>query len=521
MAMIDARGVRRNALIQSEICVIGAGAAGIALARELIGHGARVCLLESGGLELDEETQSLAKGENVGLPYYPLEGIRRRHFGGTTAIWTGMCRPLDETDFESRPWVPHSGWPFDRAHLEPFYQRAQKVCQLGPYRYDASYWIRPDRPVLQFAGDRVQNAVFQFGPPTHFGEVYRNDISSATNIQTYLHANVVKLETSEMGELVTYARVGCLNGNEFSVAAKFFVLATGAIENARLLLLSNDVNKAGLGNQNDLVGRFFAEHPRLKSGLILTANPNAQLGLYRLTPLAGFGVKTLLVIGAETQRREQLPGFSAVLGPHEKESPGVASAKRLYLDVRRGNMPKSFLWHLKNVIWDIDDVARVAYNELLRKPAHVLELENLIEPVPNPSSRVMLGTERDALGKPRIRLDWRLTDGDLHTIVRAQEIIAHELGRTGLGRLKIELDPRKGWPESMEGAYHHMGMTRMQDSPKLGVVDRNCRVHGIRNLFVAGSSVFPTTGYANPTLTIVALAIRLAEHLKRLVGGAR
>ena len=522
MALIDARRVAPNATVQSDICVIGAGAAGITLSRELSGQGVRVCLLESGGVEPDQETQSLAIGENVGLPYYPLEAIRPRYFGGATNLWQGMCRPLDPADFETRPWVPHSGWPFTRSHMDPFYARAQKVCQLGPYRYDAADWIGPNRPVLDVGGSHVRHAIFQFGPPTRFGEAYRKDIVDAANIQTYLHANVVKLETTTTGEAVRLARVACVSGNTFAVAAKVFVLATGGIENARLLLLSNDVHKAGLGNQHDLVGRFFAEHPLVKSGLIMPASPTARLGLYRLTPESGFGLKALVSIDPETQRQERMAGYSTALDPTDAESLGVGSAKRLYLDLRQGKIPKHFLWHLRNVVMNIDDVASVAYREFMKTPVQVYSLDNRIEPVPNRSSRVTLSDQRDALGLRRVKLEWRLADEDLQTLVRGQEIIARELGRAGLGRLKMEIDPKLGWPVSaIHGGYHHMGTTRMHESPSLGVVDRDCRVHGVHNLFIAGSSVFPTYGYANPTLTIVALAVRLAEHLKRIVGGAR
>jgi choline dehydrogenase-like flavoprotein len=519
--MIDARRVARNSVVQADICVIGAGAAGITLARELAGQSMRVCLLESGGLEPDQETQSLAVGENVGLPYYPLEAIRPRYFGGATNLWQGMCRPLDDADFDARPWVANSGWPFKRSELEPYYTRAQKICQLGPFRYEEADWAGSRRPVLDVRGTNLRHAIFQFGPPTRFGQVYRQEVLDAANVHTYLHANVAKLETTRTGEAVRAARIACVDGNQFSLTAKQFVLATGGIENARLLLLSNDVHTTGLGNQHDLVGRFFAEHPLIKSGLIMPASANAQMGLYRLSPESGFGVKALMAIDAETQRQERIAGYSTALDPTDTESVGVGSAKRLYLDMRQGKIPKQFFWHLRNVVMNIDDVASVAYRELMKTPVQLYSLDNRIEPVPNRSSRVTLSDRRDALGLPRVKLEWRLADEDLQTLIRGQELMARELGKKSLGRVKMEIDSKAGWPVSaIHGGYHHMGTTRMHESPRLGVVDASCRVHGVHNLFIAGSSVFPTYGYANPTLTIVALAVRLAEHLKRTVGSA-
>lgn len=157
---IDARSIPQNQVIETEVCIVGAGAAGITLAREFIGQRFRVCLLESGGLRFDENIQSLYKGEIVGLPYTPLEAARVRYFGGTTNHWSGWCWPLDEIDFESRDWVPYSGWPFDKSHLNQFYQRAQPICQLGPYAYDASFWENEHMRRLPFKGENVVTKTF-------------------------------------------------------------------------------------------------------------------------------------------------------------------------------------------------------------------------------------------------------------------------------------------------------------------------------------------------------------------------
>lgn len=498
--LIDARTVPEETTIETDVCIVGAGAAGIALARELRGQSFRVCLLESGNLEFDQETQSLYEGETVGLPILPLTLSRLRYFGGSTNHWAGWCQPLDATDFEARDWIPHSGWPFSRSRLVPFYERAQVVLQIGPFAYDAEAWNTEHASPLPFTGGRVITQIVQFSPPTRFGQVYRSEIANATNITTYLNANAIEVETTEDARSATRLRVACLPGNRFWVSANLFILATGGIENPRLLLSSNKVQSRGLGNQNDLVGRFFMDHAGLVSGAILLSDPTFSPALY-VNKVRGFhrspapaveqSVMGELMLSPEVVRAERLANYSAVLHSTSR----LESAKE-----------EGFLRALYNVIKSL--------NRRVFRPA--LELRNIIEPIPNPDSRVTLRPERDRLGQNRVRLDWRLSAGDERTIRRSQEIIGRELGRAGLGRLRVGLDREDdGWTASLEpGLAHHMGTTRMHTDPRRGVVDQNCRVHGMTNLFIAGSSVFPTYGVVPPTLTIVALALRLADHVK-------
>jgi choline dehydrogenase-like flavoprotein len=527
--LIDARTLPEHTMIEAEVCIIGAGAAGITVAREFIGQPFRVCLLESGGLEFEEDTQDLYAGENIGHPYFQLDRTRLRFLGGTTNHWGGFCRPLDQIDFEIREWIPHSGWPFDKTHLAPFYERAQTICQLGPFTYDVKDWETEDTPRIPFVGDRVVTQLFQFSPPTHFGKVYRVEIERATNVRTFLYANVVDIETSNNTRTVTRARVACLQGNRFWVSAKLFILAAGGIENPRLLLLSNKVQRAGLGNQNDLVGRFFMEHPEFVSGSWLLSDPSLPLGLYKVHPKVNNGkkvkVRGMVTLSSEILRSEGLLSASATLEPSDPRSEGVASAQFPLEATRRGYLPDDFMEHLSNVIADIDNIddgAIGVYRKFLNRiqsfPIVVMSLYNRIEQAPNPESRVVLSDQRDSLGQYRVRLDWQLGSIDKRSIRRTHEIVGQELGRAGLGRLRLTLDEGDTtWPHSMRGGNHHIGTTRMHIDPKKGVVDENCQVHGVSNLFIAGSSVFPTGGSANPTLTIVALAVKLADHLKRLM----
>jgi choline dehydrogenase-like flavoprotein len=522
---IDARSLADDARIDADLCIIGAGAAGITIARALAGTSIGVCLLESGGLQPDAETQALYGGENVGLPYYDLTALRLRFFGGTTNHWSGTCRPLDEVDFEERPWVPFSGWPFDKAHLDPFYARAQAVCELGPYDYRPESWEAPGNARLPLDAERVETAMFQSSPPTRFGLVYRDVLESAPNVDTYLYANAVDLVTDESARGLSRVRAVTLAGNTLDVRAKHFVLATGAIENARLLLAANGVRRAGLGNEEDLVGRFFMEHLAVPSGLLVPAAGDGQLRLYvEHSKRGGDGVegKAYLALPRQALERERLLNVRAFIDPADGiealrgTSAGVESVFGLMQSLRGGANAGR---HVENIAGDLDGIAMYSYGRLFRPPRRrAYWLYTHMEHAPHRDSRVSLVGDRDALGMQRVQLDWRIGELERRTFERSAQIMAEELGRAGVGRVQLlATDVETGWPTAyrgLRGAWHQMGTTRMDRDPRRGVVDEHCRVHGVANLSVAGSSVFPTSGYTNPTLTLVALALRMADRLK-------
>ena len=530
---IDANTIAKNTIIKTDVCIVGAGAAGITLARELAGQRFEVCLLESGGLQLDIETQSLYRGSSVGYPYLPIEATRLRYFGGTTNHWGGACRPLDPMDFEERAWVPYSGWPFDYDHLAPFYRRAHNVLQLGPFAYTAEEWIRSEtRPRLRpaaFDGQTLRNAVLQQSPPTRFGEVYRSAIERAPNVRTYLNANILEIETAEAASAVRRLRVATLARNDFFVSARAYVLATGGIENARLLLLSNKTNPKGVGNMNGLVGRFFMEHPIAGWATLATVAPlDFPLRFYHDRVDATMRVNEtpspatiwgFVTPSERTLREEKLLNCGiAVRAEPEPEPEGVSSARQFKKLITRGEWPDDFWEHVGNVIADLDDVTVHGWRKLTgrERPTDKIEIAYWAEQQPNPKSRVYLSDERDAFGQRRIALDWQLTEQDYRTMRTVLELFGRELGRAGIGRLRLSPTVLNDHRESFfVGSFHHMGTTRMHADPKQGVVDPNCRMHDVTNLYIAGSSVFPATGHANPTLTIVTLALRLADHLKQ------
>jgi len=510
------------------VCIVGAGAAGIALARELAGGRLSVALLESGGFEWDSETQALYQGESAGHPYFPLTACRLRYFGGTTNHWAGYCRPLDAQDFEPRAWVPGSGWPISRVELDPYYRRAQSILQLGPYRYDAAFWqaLAPDPP-LALEPEVLFSRVFQLSPPTRLGSAYRDEIVAAPGVNLILHANLTGFELTPGGDRVLSARAATLSGNELRVEAQIFVLATGGIENARLLLASRSpAHPDGLGNRHDLVGRYFMEHPHLVAGFFVPSGAGSGTSFYAPQPSERGRFSGVITARDEVLERERINRFSITLLPAKRKpdayleaenSQGVVSLRHLVRRARQQRLPDDLAGHVWRVIRDLDDVAVAAYGRAAEIGSEdwMYQLFFRTEQTPNPASRVTLSGEKDALGVPRVRLDWQILEQDLRTIRRGHELFGLEVGRAGLGRLFFpDEDAEPTWIEDLFGGNHHMGTTRMHPDPRQGVVAADCRLHGVANLYVAGSSVFPTTGFANPTLTIVALTLRLADRIR-------
>jgi choline dehydrogenase-like flavoprotein len=509
--IIDARSVPAGAVIETAVCIIGAGAAGITLAREFIGSSFETLLLESGGFEFARDTQDLYQGAVIGRPFQDLTASRLRFFGGSTNHWAGWCAPYDAVDFEPR--FPYHGWPFGRAHLDPWYRRAQEVCQIGPFEYAPAQWgITADQLPPPFNGPIFVCKIMQQSPPTRFGPVYEPELRQAANVKVYLQANalgfVISDHSGELGELA----VGTMSGVSFTVRARIFVLAVGGIENARLLLLSGKPGGIGLGNEHDLVGRYFMTNLIYHGGAIALSDPYVDIDAFTgpyAQPYGGFGrqYRYLAHIGlsAESMRDLRLPSVKFFWGPQ-------FAAKRL------GGLDRALLNDVSQVIRGVDGAAEFAARKIAlarRAPLQSLDLRWTSAQLPNSDSRVRLGAERDAFGLRRVAVDWRVTPADKRKAIATHRLLGAEVGRAGFGRLRSMLiADDTTWPEDFYGDEHHMGTTRMHVDPALGVVDQNCRVHSLANLYVAGSSVFPTSSAVNPTLTIVALALRLADHIK-------
>ncbi len=495
--LVDARELADAETRSADLCIVGGGAAGIAIARELAHRGVSVILLESGGLDYEDETQDLYRGQESGRLLREnkiyLTTSRLRYFGGTTNHWTGWCRPLDPGDFEDRPWIAGSGWPFPFEDLLPFYKRAAELVEIEDFDYPLAERATGGRQVLLAESPRVETRVYHYSPPTRLAQKHRELFESAPRLTLLLHANLTKIEVNAAGTAVERVTARTLEGTRVRVEAKHFVLATGGVENARILLNQS----SGLGNRNDLVGRFFVDHPHVHAGYAVLSVPRSALALYQRhsDPDLGHDIMGAFFLSEETQRE------------HELQNVGI----QLYLqDLERA---EAFTRDLAESVLRLDSLGREAPEAATYALVYLRS-----EQTPNPESRVTLAEETDALGLRRARLDWHIQPRDRDGMRRSLEILARELGRFSLGRMQIFFEEDGDWPTESRGGDHHVGTTRMHRDPKQGVVDENCRVHGVENLFIAGSSVFPTSGAANPTLTLLALSLRLADRLRDLLG---
>jgi choline dehydrogenase-like flavoprotein len=513
--LVDARTLPHNHTIQADICIVGAGAAGITLACDLIGSAKTVAVLEGGDLAISSESQSVYQGEVVGHAFTPLDRDRLRFLGGTTNHWSGSCRPFQSSDFEA--------WPFGAEVMDAYYRRAQTVCQLGPYSYDPQDWKSAEAVPIDFpAGARLRSGVFQYSPPTRFGSVYRDQLTSAHNVTVYLNANVIDIETHEGSNEVTGLKVACFSGTRMRARARQYVLAAGGIETPRLLLNANQVRSAGLGNENDLVGRYFMDHLLVPGAATILADASRlEWPFYDHHLVGQHLIEGYFCATDEVQRKEGLPPFSIGL-----RSAAAAAAifndyelpeslrKRLSTDTAN-----NLAFYVSRLITRAQSSWDWMYNQLWRAPPGQYLTFYSCGPDPNPDSRVTLSDTVDVLGMRRVKLDWRLPPDFEAKMRRAHELLAQELGGMGLARVRLESSATGFDPmQELAHGHHHMGTLRMQIDPRQGVVDENCRVHSLANLFIAGSAVFPSYACDDPTMTIVALSLRLSDHLKSLVG---
>lgn len=504
----DARTLDDGTLIEGDVCIIGAGAAGISMALEWVGTPYNVVVLEGGGFQMEGPMQALYRGESIGEPYqFPLEAVRLHFFGGTTGHWAGWCAPMDPIDFKKRDWVPYSGWPISKEDLDPFYARAQRYVEIGPYEYDvAAYEAQdPRRKRLRLDEAVVWTKMWQFSPPTRFGARYRDALVEAPNVHLYTYANVTEIEANESVKAVAGLRAKTIDGKEHRVQARYYVLACGALQNARLLLASNRQARAGLGNDNDLVGRFFMEHFEMAGAQLVLAEPD-PLPLYGLNFQAK-RPRGELALTEQAQQQQRILNGTASLSPGTYGAEITGLFQNFQSPERRQQLQR-------------DPTER---EEVFPPPdpepagERYYRLQSRAEQAPNPDSRVVLSAERDALGVPRANLNWQMTDLDKRSIRVFYETLGREMGRQGLGRVQLLdwlLEDDHTWPSFLSGGWHHMGTTRMHDDPKQGVVDAHSKVHPLGNLYVAGSATFPTSGAPNPTLTLIALTVRLSDHLK-------
>ena len=445
-----------------------------------------MAIFEGGGLEYSEISQDLYHGESIGLQYWDsVYSQRLRFFGGTSNHWSGRCAIFDKVDFEQRNYLGLPGWPISRSDVLEFFDDA---CSILDISKDAFH----DSQKLEWKGENFRLSESTNSPPTRFGVKYYPELKDSSRIDVYINANLTDIKLNDDLNAVTSCEVRNYSNHKFYFSAKNYVLALGAIENARLLLNCDKQIQNGIGNQNDMVGRCFMEHFNVGFGRFVSDDtPLWERGMVQLNPSENMIKK--LQIG------------NAVLAFERNSSPiSYGRLKMLKQTVREVVCKSKSLTDLSRNVFDFDCPGDGA-------------ISSMIEQSPNLKSRIFLGPEKDMFGMRRIRLDWQVSASDYKTIRTLGLEVAKEMARNGSARVQLAdfiLDDTKTIP-AFGRHCHQMGTTRMSENPKFGVVNKDLQIHGYKNIYVAGSGVFPTGGGTNPTLTLVMLSERLGHHLAK------
>lgn len=515
--LVDGCHVARGTRFTTDVCIVGAGPAGLTTARTLAANGISVMLLEAAGRRHRRRDDDGLRGTSVG-DAFPLVSSRHCGFGGTSTHWTAATglrlRPLDHVDFGTTPARPHDSWPFGRDHLDPWYRRAHEGLGCpAEYLDDVLAPIAPSTPQ-----DRaVELALFRFVDHRHFTGQF-DEFATHPQITVALNAPLRSIDVDPTSGQVERVRVAAHRGAEFVVEAKRFVLATGALDNARMLLSSPGLTGAGVGNEHDLVGRYFMDHLSVDAGLLEATTPTSlRLDAFRHRSSDGERTHSMIWLGNEAIESEGL--INAAFWVDQVDplylSSGVGAARSV-LSAERCGRHRDALRLTPSAMRGLPDLVRFGVEHKRhrgRRPL-VTKLRVLAEQLPDRYSRVRLSNERDAFGIRRIRLDWRVSEADRQLIAEHYRALGGALEGAGVARVHTPYDATR-WTSPMMTNFHHLGTTRMHHRAEHGVVDADCRVHSAPNLFVLGGSVFPTGGYVNPTLTILALAHRLADTIRR------
>lgn len=542
MALRDLRHLD-DCSLDARVCIIGAGAAGVTLACELDGCGHRVLLIEAGELRSEDRFADYYRGE-ASAPHPDPGRFRRVAFGGTTGLWGGRCVALDPVDFEFREHVAHSGWPIGYAELARHYPRALEYCDAGQFDFTVSGSLRAPAPTIEgFDGGGLvtTDCIERYSLPTDFGKRYRRRILDSGNVFAVLGARCLRLIRDPGADRIGAAEVIDAAGRKRTVRADVFVLATGGIEVPRLLMLS-DPQGPGLGNRTDQLGRYYMCHFENLIGRLAPRSANVVFkfertddGVYcrrqfRFSPAALQRHRLL-----NTAFRLHFPSYSDASHGSGVMS-GIYLLKSLLLPEYRAILQQNIyavhsptIAHLRNVLTGLPQIAAFGVDWLFRiqlarrKLPYTLvpnadgsfPIELNSEQIPRASNRITLARETDAHGLRRVRVEWGLSEAEIDAAYRSILLFQEVVGRAGAARLELDTPRlREQLRDSPPLGGHHIGTARMASTENSGVVDRNCAVFGIPNLFVASSAVFPTSGHANPTLTIVAVAVRLAAHLR-------
>ena len=543
----SANSIPNGACLHADVCVVGAGPAGIALTLTLAERGISVLLLESGLWKEDAATQALYSGEVVDERMHsPPDKYRQRRMGGSSTIWGGRCMPFDPVDFETRSHIPHSGWPISYEDLLGYYPAANAWAEAGRFSYSAQDALGPDAPpmIRGFNSETVStDGLERFSCPTDFGKRYAKRLQIAPGVRVLLGANCTGIKLNPDGQSVRELEVKTLSGIQFRITARSTVLAAGGLETVRLLLASRDITPQGIGNSHDVVGRYYMCHIAGNVGkLTLRGSPQDVRHGYEISPEGIYCRRRISVTAAEQTRLGLANAvarlhFPRITDPAHRNGvlSGLFLARHLIsyeyakrLNDGNVNTAASYARHLFNIAADPLDTAaflthwvrrrslahRKFPSVILRNRTNRFSLEVHGEQLPQNDSRVTLNEKQDALGMPQLKIDWRYRPDDIESVRRTLDVISLQFFKSGVG--VFEYNQHTLEEDLMRfGAYggHHIGTTRMGTDVRTSVVNADCQVHSVRDLFVAGSAVFPTSSQANPTLTLIAIALRLADKL--------
>lgn len=524
--VIDIDKLDNKLLINSDICIMGGGVAGITLANELKKHHTNIVIIESGDEVINPDTQNLYSGNVVNKLYPDPEYSRLRMLGGSSNHWENNTSPLDKIDFEKRDWVDNSGWPIELSDLESYYLKAGDYCGTKSDGYDTKTWAsRLKQEVLGNSQNIIETGIAKVSiPPVRFYSSYGDDLSEAKNVRIYKNSNVVDIEYDSSKEKIEKIYFETMPGKRYTVASKVFIMCFGGLENARMLLHFNKNNADKIGNHYDNVGRYFMDHPVVRAGQLF---PN---DIERFSLYSGNNLKDRIVLGyfklsEKTLNKNKINNIRIPLVPNTEYimSDGISSSHILSDALSKGEFPDDFSSHITNILKDIDMIAegisRKKFNKVLFDKSDQIygyQLPIMLEQTPDRNNRVMLGNSQDKYGINKILIDWKLKENDKENLWKALEIVAQQFGAESLGRIRL-LKERSSriWGDQLGFGHHHMGTTRMSSHYKNGIVDKNHLVFSTKNLFMGGSSVFPTGGHVPPTLTIVAMSIRLADIITK------
>ena len=527
---------RDDGVFPADVCIIGGGAAGISIAHDLLGSGLRVVLVESGSLTELDRNQALYAGSNTGRPINLAVG-RYRVLGGSTSRWAGRCAPLDPIDLEQRDWIDWSSWPITAEDLNPFYEPAASLCRLR----ETMQMAAPDTGaagledlVVEASDSRFADR-FRWQYPTaidqsslNFGLAHGPALLHDDDTTVFLHANITDIDVDADTMQIRTISAASLGGAAVTVSARAFVLCCGGIENARILLNTSRHIPGGLGNRDDLVGRFFMQHPRGETATIAASRSQAS-ALQKTFNIFPPGTRARHEVGfalpAKLQRERHLLNASAMITYAGKPQSGWEAARALAQAARNHKVDRDCLQHLVRLAADPADLALNVMRRLGKRRVHrfrdpLIRVIVDVEQAPDFDSRVTLSDRTDPFGWSLASVDWRITSRERVTARVLTEMIAVEIAAKELGTVQLQdwlFEDGALGNGDLVGTYHHIGTTRMAADPQRGVVNSDCRLHDGANMFIAGSSVFPTGGHVNPTLTIVALALRLSAHLKQVL----